>query len=98
MKNILRFVSWQWNKWEQWQKVFITVTVIGMIGFLLPDPVGTVLISIQMLTVLGYLFKWAIWDSVKKSYAQYQKERSELFTKIKDSDRDRLQLLSEQDC
>lgn len=98
MKNVIQFLRWQWNKWESWQKVFIIATVVGIVGMTMPDPYGTVLISAQLITVLGYFFKWAIWDSIKKSYAQYQKERSELFEKIKSSDRNQSRFLSEHDC
>ncbi len=83
MTELWRFAKWQWNKFEGWQKMFIaSMFLLGAsIGATPPMDFWLRLVSLSI--VLVYFFKWAVWDGVKSSWANYQKEKKELFDVIK---------------
>ena len=86
MKEILGFITWQWRKWELWQKIFIVSMFVFVVAVMLPEPYDIYVVSTLMFAMLGWTFKWAVWDNLKVSWQKYREERNKLFKTIKDSD------------
>ncbi len=85
--QILKFLQWQWQRWELWQRVYIISFLVFALNFVTDDPWRT-WIMISVISVwLSFALKWLIWDRVRDSWQTYQKERLELFERIRDSDR-----------
>ena len=83
--QFFRFLKWQWNKWEFWQKIFMISILTQLLGALLPAPYGMILTFSGISVVLGFAVKWFIWDSAVKNWKLYQDERQNIFNKVKDS-------------
>ncbi len=75
MKNFLLFASWQWNKWKAWQKVYALSMISVIIGVILPGMIGAFLIVVGLTSLLSWMFKWAIWDSISDAYEEFKKEK-----------------------
>lgn len=74
MKNTYNFILWQWNKWKFWQKAYFAAMMSVVIGVLVPGVIGTVLIVLGLTSLLSWMFKWAVWDSISASYTEYKQE------------------------
>ena len=85
MKEILEFISWQWRKWEIWQKGFIIGAFFAGGSVFAPNPYDVYLFAIPMTALFFWCGKWMVWDQVKASWTKYKTEKQELFTTIKDS-------------
>ena len=85
MKDILQFISWQWRKWEIWQKGFIIGSFFAGAGVFAPKPYDVYLFAIPMIVMFFWTSKWLVWDGLMASWNKYQTEKRELFTNIKDS-------------
>jgi hypothetical protein len=86
MKEILGFIAWQWRKWELWQRLFIVSMIVFVGAILLPDPYDVYVVLVLMSVMLGWTFKWAVWDNLRANWQKYREERNRLFKIIKDSD------------
>jgi hypothetical protein len=86
MKEILGFIAWQWRKWELWQRIFIVSMIVFVGAILLPDPYDVYVVLALMFVMLGWTFKWAVWDNVHANWQKYKQERNQLLQIIKDSD------------
>ena len=75
MKDILNFIAWQWAKWKPWQKVYVIAMCSVIIGFLLPGIIGALLLVLGLTSLLSWLFKWAVWDSISTAYEEFKKEK-----------------------
>ena len=84
--EILRFLRWQWRKFELWQRLFIFAMFIQGVGLAMAPPWSVWISGLGAAIVLGYLIKWAVWDNIKASWRRYQEERNQLFKTIRDSD------------
>ena len=87
MKEILEFISWQWSKWEIWQKGYVICAFFLGAGIVAPEPYDIYLFAIPMIALFIWTGKWWVWDQVKASWIKYQTEKQELFTNIKNSDK-----------
>jgi hypothetical protein len=87
MKEILEFISWQWSKWEIWQKGYVICAFFLGAGVVAPKPYDIYLFAIPMIALFIWTGKWWVWDQVKASWNKYQTEKQELFTNIKNSDK-----------
>lgn len=87
MKEILDFFSWQWRKWEIWQKGFIIGSFFAGASVVAPRPYDIYLFAIPMIVLFLWCTKWMVWDQLKDSWNKYQTEKQELFTNIKNSDK-----------
>ena len=85
MKEILEFISWQWRKWEIWQKGYIIGAFFLGAGVVAPRPYNMYLFAIPMIILFLWCSKWMIWYQLKDSWIKYKTEKQELFTTIKDS-------------
>lgn len=86
MKDIFKFIRWQWNKFEFWQKCWIvSMTAFGA-GITQDGVTSKILIAIPMLVIFSFALKWFIWDRAIESWKEYKEEKSSLFEKIKTSD------------
>lgn len=86
MKEIAGFMRWGWRNLQFWQKMFIFAMFLQAAGWTLGGEWGPRLVMIGAAIVLGYIFKWAVIESVQTSWANYKKHRNELLTTIKESD------------
>ena len=48
-----------------------------IVGFLLPGIIGALLFVVGATSLLSWLFKWAVWDSVTTSYEEFKKEKED---------------------
>lgn len=86
MKEIAGFIAWQWRKWELWQRIFIVSMTVFVGAVFLPEPYDMYVVATLMAVMLGWTFKWAVWDNVRANWQKYREERNRLFKTIKDSD------------
>jgi hypothetical protein len=77
LKDVYNFVVWQWSKWKPWQKVYVIAMTSVIIGFLLPGIIGALLLVLGLTSLLSWLFKWAVWDSITTSYNEFKKEKED---------------------
>lgn len=85
MKEVLKFIRWQWRKWETWQKGYIIGAFFMGAGVVAPNPYDLYLLAIPMIVLFVHCSKWMVWDQVKASWRKYKTEKQELFPTIKDS-------------
>ena len=86
MKKILNFISWQWHRFELWQKAwFVAMFLFGAgVGSTPGSTKQTVLFCIAG-TILGGLFlKGMIWDGIRNQWREYQEEQNKIVSIIKD--------------
>ena len=86
MKEVFNFLRWGYGNLQLWQKMFIFAMFLQGVGWTLGGEYGQYAVFAGISIVFGYLFKWAVWDSVKQSWANYKKHRNELLTTIRTSD------------
>lgn len=86
MKEVFKFIAWQWRKWEFWQKCFILTAPLMGASVTAPKPWDQYLAVLPMLVVFGFMCKWWIWDGVVRSWNSYKEDRNQLLTTIKNSD------------
>lgn len=86
MKELIRFVSWRWRKFETWQKYYIVGFHFFIAGVLSPSPWRYILLSVPATIIITLFFKWWIWDQIQNSWQEYKKEKQSLFETIKTSD------------
>lgn len=77
MKEVLNFIVWQWNKWQGWQRVYAISMMLVVIGFVMPGLLGALILVVGLTSLLSWMFKWAVWDSVTNAYDEYKKEKDE---------------------
>jgi hypothetical protein len=75
MKTLFDFIMWQWNKWQTWQRVYAIAMILIVVGFLLPGIIGAFLLVVGVTSLLSWLGKWAIWDSVTTAFEEFKKEQ-----------------------
>lgn len=85
MKEMLEFVSWQWSKWETWQKGYVVCAFLLGVGVMAPSPYDRYLFAVPMIALFVWTGKWCVWDQIKASWNKYQTEKQQLFPSIKDS-------------
>jgi hypothetical protein len=85
VKEVLKFIRWQWRKWELWQKGYIIGAFFMGAGVVAPNPYDLYLFAIPMIVLFVHCSKWMVWDQLMASWNKYKTEKRELFTNIKDS-------------
>lgn len=85
MKEIIEFISWQWHKWELWQKSYVIGAFFVGAGVVAPRPYNLYLFAFPITVLFVWCTKWLVWDNLKSSWNSYQTEKRELFSTIKDS-------------
>lgn len=83
--EMLRYVTWVWRNWENWQKSFVIAMILCLGSQLLSHPYSLYVCAAGVSIVFGWVFKWWFVDSLKKSYNEYKKQRDDLFKTIKGS-------------
>ena len=81
--EIVKFLRWQWDKWETWQKIFFAAVILQIISVAVP---GIVIWTTGLTVTLCFMIKWFIWDVLRDNYIKYKEDRNKLFGVIKDSD------------
>ncbi len=84
--EIVKFLRWQWDKWETWQKIFFAAVILQIISVAVPGIVGIVIWTTGLTVTLCFMIKWFIWDVLRDNYIKYKEDRNKLFGVIKDSD------------
>lgn len=75
MKEVINFIAWQWKKWEGWQRVYAVSMFMIVVGFVMPGLLGALILVVGLTSLLSWLFKWAVWDSVTTAFEEYKKEK-----------------------
>lgn len=86
MKDILRFLKWQWRKFELWQKMFLFSMFILIASTFVDQPLQYYLQLVPVAIFFSTCVKWFIWDRTVESWQKYQAEKASLFETIKTSD------------
>jgi hypothetical protein len=87
IKDILGFISWQWAKFEFWQKAFIVSSFFFGAALVAEPPYVAYLSAVPMAVVFGFMTKWLIWDGTKSAWEKYKKDKAGLFDTIKSSEK-----------
>ena len=77
MKEVLNFIAWQWSKWQVWQRIYAISMMLVVIGFVMPGLLGAFILVVGLTSLLSWMFKWAVWDSITSAYDEYKKEKDE---------------------
>jgi len=86
--KILKFIKWQWAKFDAWQKWYIVACALGGAGAFNRNPTEQkYLLGIAVLIGIGLVFNWLVLSTIKSSYKEFEKEYNGLFDKIKDSEK-----------
>lgn len=84
--NVIRFIQWQWQKLELWQKLFVFAMFLQGLGWTRGDEIGQWIGLSGLAIILAFMTKWFIWEPLRDNWIKYQEERQGLFDKIKNSD------------
>lgn len=85
--KIWSFLKWRWQKYERWQKWWMVGFFFLGAGIGQPEPIKYYLWAIPICIFFFYTGKWWIWDSIRDSYREYQKEKEDLITLIKSTEK-----------
>ena len=87
--KILKFIRWQWAKFDSWQRWYMLAA--GLFGSGLVAPTNTLarrlLIGSAGVIFAALLIKWLWIDTMIASYKRFQEEEQKLFETIKNSDK-----------
>ena len=86
MMELIRFLRWQWNKWEPWQKLWIIGAGFFGAGVAADEPLKFYFLAIPITIMFVCSFKWFVWEPMIKSWSSYKEEKQNLFETIKTSD------------
>ncbi len=86
MREIFRFIQWQWSKFEFWQKCFVGSSAFFGAALVADQPLANYLFAAPMLVTGSFLIKWVIIDGTRAAWGRYKKERNELLDTIKNSE------------
>jgi len=86
MKEIFRFLQWQWHRFEFWQLCFIFSMLLSVVSIAVPQPWATYMNITGLSVILLFFAKWAVWDGVRSAWQRYKQDRNQLLTTIRDSD------------
>jgi len=87
MKEVWSFLQWQCRRLELWQWAFIFASFLQGVGWTLGGEYGPWIAVFGAGIILAFLLKWAVWDGTLSAWNRYKKERNELLTTIRDSDK-----------
>jgi hypothetical protein len=77
MKELVEFIMWQWGKWQGWQRIYFISMIVIVLGLVTPGLIGAILIVLGLTSLLSWLFKWAVWDSISDAYNEFKKEKQD---------------------
>ena len=87
--KIWHFIKLQWNKFELYAKFFlinallmILTVIIALLGY---KKAALELYDITEAMAIVIVLYFIVWDGIKFSYAQYQKDQERLISTIKES-------------
>ena len=86
MKKVLNFIAWKWNQYDVWQKLW-WFACFNLGGYIVAQKGSTHEQVCQYLFVVPMtivFFKWFVWDMVKNSWDEYNKEQEEIVRIMKD--------------
>lgn len=88
MKNVFRFIQWQFNKLNAFGKLSFTsmFCIFLSVVTMRYDTVSDALLMIGAAGVAS-MFVMLFYDIIKTQYAEFKKERQSLFDTIKNSDK-----------
>jgi len=87
MKEFIGWLGWTWRNWEPWQKMFMFAMFLQGVGWGIGGDYGIYVTGVGMIVIMGYIFKWFVYDSMKASWNKYKEHRNELLTTIKHSEK-----------
>lgn len=87
MKKLIVFAKWQWQKWELWQKWYVFAAFMLCLGWMGTGIFSSILLTLSIFVFVWIIVKWMIVDTIRKNWKQFNKERDDLFDKIKNSDK-----------
>ena len=85
--EILKFIKWQWNKFEFWQKTFVLSMALMILSLMFEHPYNFIIWIFSVSIFSAWILKWTLVDGIKNSYRNYKKEKANLFKNIKESDK-----------
>ena len=86
MKKVLNFIAWKWKQYDAWQKLW-WFACFWLGGYIAAEKGSTHEQVYQYLFVacLGIVFfKWFIWDMIKSSWDDYNKEQERIVEIMRD--------------
>lgn len=87
VKNVFRFVRWQWNRFEIIPKlglVSMLMTLMSVVTMKL-DTVSNIFMAAAVICCVA-MFAHLVFTIIKDQYAKFKEERNSLFDTIKNSE------------
>lgn len=77
--ELLRWLRWQWRQFETWQKLWFLAMFLMIVGAASYE----ILFYAGIAIVFSLACKWFVIDRVQASYAEYKRQRDNLFNEIR---------------
>jgi len=86
MKKVFNFITWKWRQYDAWQKVWWFACF--WLGAYITAEKGSTHEQVYMYLFAGLMavvfLKWFVWDTVKSSWADYNKEQDRIVEIMRD--------------
>ena len=86
MQKIFGFIAWKWRQYDIWQKLwwFACFWLGGWISADKGSAYEQVAQSLFFTSMAIVFFKWFVWDMIKHSWNEYNKEQEEIVRIMKE--------------
>lgn len=85
MKEVIGFIKYSWNSWENWQKAIIFSLVLNVGSVVVPMPYALWMTIVGWSLMLGYFAYWWVTSMLLPKWTKYKEHRNQLLTTIKES-------------
>ena len=86
MKKVLNFIVWKWRQYDTWQKLW-WFAAFWLGGYISAEK-GSTYEQVCMYLFVAFLgivfFKWFVWDTIKNSWEDYNKEQERIVEIMRD--------------
>jgi hypothetical protein len=86
MKKVFNFIAWKWKQYDFWQKLWWFSCF--WLGAWITAEKGSTNEQVCQYLFMGSLiivfFKWFVWDMIKHSWDEYNKEQERIVEIIRD--------------
>jgi hypothetical protein len=82
--KIWYFLRWQWRRFEPWQLAYLFAMFLLGCAFAAPEHLRSWFAIPGTAIIIGFVMKWAIYDSIKDAWNRFNKEQEKMVEILKD--------------